>query len=381
MAAAAAEGVAEAAGQAPPEKVRLALLGGGMFARDTYVPILRQLRERVDLCAVWSRSESSATSILQRVQDWAPNASMHYGEDGLKTVLADRSIHAVAVVLPPQVQLLTSLFALQCGLAEKPFSKDVAEGRAALERYYTLSNPPIWSLAENYRFEPGLLKLALRLVPVDQQAAELVQSRGEMVMVEMVAESAMLADNKYFGSDWRRDSNYQGFVAEGGVHFIGGLRLVAGCKVTSVSASALHRSQELPPPDTVTALLQFSNTTSGTLAMTFAGRTRKVFIRIVLARGTVEVERLSSTAAWQVTELDESGNQVYQESFPYHGVYAEIEAFVNDVLAKLQAQTVGPQPLPNPAGTPEEGLQDVAVIEAMLRSSANGSTPQDVQFL
>lgn len=37
--------------------LRMALLGAGIFAQDTYVPILEQMTDQIEVVALWSRSQ------------------------------------------------------------------------------------------------------------------------------------------------------------------------------------------------------------------------------------------------------------------------------------------------------------------------------------
>lgn len=48
--------------------VRVALLGGGIFARDAYLPILKGSSE-VELVAIWSRSEQTVSNVLPTARE------------------------------------------------------------------------------------------------------------------------------------------------------------------------------------------------------------------------------------------------------------------------------------------------------------------------
>ncbi|KAI5400804.1 hypothetical protein KIW84_065604, partial [Lathyrus oleraceus] len=101
----------------------------------------------------------------------------------------------------------------------------------------------IWSVAENYRFEPALI-----------EGKKLIADIGKMMSVQVIVEGSMNSSNPYFSSSWRR-SFTGGFILDMGVHFIAGLRMLVGCEVVSVSAMTSHVDLILPPPDNLSSIL------------------------------------------------------------------------------------------------------------------------------
>ncbi|KAJ7563929.1 hypothetical protein O6H91_03G130800 [Diphasiastrum complanatum] len=343
----------------------LALVGAGIFARAQYIPHLRNMKDVVSLRAIWSRSQDSVQSTAKLVHDFAPEVEIKWGADGLREILKNESIHSVAIVLAGQAQLEIVHQALKAGkhvLQEKPIGPNVAEVRNAISLYRTLhatgGQAPIWALAENYRFEPGLLK-----------ASDLVRDLGDMMAVEVIVELPMEESNPYFSSSWRRDSSFPGgFMLDGGVHFTAGLRLITGSEVKSVMAIARHVDASLPPPDNVSALLQLENECAGVMVMSYSSRTRKVSWRVVGSRGTVEVERGINNGqhGYTVTHCPAKGSP-QADFFPFAGVQEELKSFVKDVAKVVfegKSSTEADQ-----CSSVVEAFRDVAVIEAMLISS------------
>jgi hypothetical protein len=93
----------------------LALLGAGQFACTTYVPKLGDLAHLASLKVIWSRSKDAALKGLELAKPYAPEAEAKWGDEGLEAIWNDKTIHAVAVVLPAQAQLNVVLQALQAG--------------------------------------------------------------------------------------------------------------------------------------------------------------------------------------------------------------------------------------------------------------------------
>jgi len=43
-----------------PTKLRLAIIGGGIFARNNHIPQILKLSHLIDVVAIWSNSKASA---------------------------------------------------------------------------------------------------------------------------------------------------------------------------------------------------------------------------------------------------------------------------------------------------------------------------------
>lgn len=354
----------------------LALLGSGIFASSQYVPKLGELSDLISLKTIWSRSEESAKKALALVQSYAPNAEAKWGQEGLEAVLCDKSIHAVAVVLPAQHQLEIVLRALEAGkhvIQEKPVGTSVAEVRKAWSAYQALASKdaklPIWAVAENYRFEPALI-----------QAGKFVKELGQIMGVQVLIEAPMNSSSPYFTSAWRRDPSFKGgFMLDGGVHFIAGLRMIMGCEVASVSASVSHVDQTLPPPDNLSALIQLWNGTAGVVNICYSATTRKMFWRAVGTLGTVEAERTVQNGQHGYKTTIQPAKGGTQEVFcPFAGVYEELKVFAEDVTKSVFQGQSGD--VADKRSSVLEAMRDVAVIEAMINSSESKGTPKVVEI-
>ncbi|KAL2631603.1 hypothetical protein R1flu_016289 [Riccia fluitans] len=352
------------------QKPGIALLGAGVFACSQYVPAFKALTHFATLRAVWSRSQETAMEGALLVKEYSPDVQAKWGEEGLEEIFADQSIHGVTLVLPAQVQLDVVIRALKAGkhvLQEKPVGTNVAEIRNALKQYHEIAasgvQPPIWAVAENYRFEPALM-----------EAAKWVKEAGPVFSVHVTAEAAMNSSNPYFSSTWRRDPGLKGgFVLDGGVHFVAGLRLICGGEVTLVSAVARHLEPTLPPPDNLSALFQMDNGCTGTLTMSYSSVTKQVGFRVLCSKGTVDVQRHTQDKKHgylvQYFPLEGKSKKFFGA---FSGVPDEIKAFANDVSNVVFGSKTSSE-ADSRSSVSEAGF-DVAVIEACLKSSdAKGS--------
>ncbi|XP_024542125.1 uncharacterized protein YMR315W [Selaginella moellendorffii] len=350
----------------------VAILGAGIFTTSQYLPILsNQSSTAPILKAIWSRSKDAAENAASSVAKFFPDVVAKWGEDGLIQILEDSSIHAVAIVLPAQVQLEYVQRALKSGkhvLQEKPIGPTLSDVRDVLSYHSGMgSQAPVWAVAENYRFEPGLI-----------EAARLVKSIGDMMSFEVIVELPMNSSNPYYSSAWRRDVGFKGgFVLDGGVHFVAGLRLITGCEVTQVSAIARHVDPLLPSPDNVSALLQLENECAGVLVMSYSCTARKVSWRVLGSKGTVEAVRdqKDGSHGYLVTFYP-LGGTVLSKFFPFSGVENELKAFVGDVSQIVYEGKTAESA--DKRSNFIEAYHDVAVIEAMLKSSNNKGFPVHV---
>ncbi|KAH1219215.1 Uncharacterized protein GmHk_13G039401 [Glycine max] len=314
---------------------QIAILGAGIFVKTQYLPRLSEISHLFILKSIWSRTQESATAAVDIARKHFPQVETKWGDNGFDDIIHDGSIDAVAVVLAGQNQVDISLRLLKAG---KHVLQGTSELEAALSSYKSISSDApgqlIWSVAENYRFEPGLV-----------ECKKLIAGIGKMMSVQVIIEGSMNSSNPYFSSSWRRNFT-GGFILDMGVHFIAGLRMLVGCEIVSVSAMTSHVDLTLPPPDNISSTLW----------------------RVVGLNGTLQVERGFQGQHGYLVSFYGTDGQNKSSFFPFSGVTEELKAFINDVseiTLKKRNQFVT-----EPRLSYVEGARDVAVLEAMLESGA-----------
>lgn len=327
------------------QPIRLALIGAGIFARDAHIPAIKSLGDTFRVVAIASRTLDSAR---------ARAAELPYPvdvTDDIPGLLARDDIDAVNILLPIDVQPAIIEQALRSGkhvVSEKPIAPDMAAGQALMAQ---VTPGQVWMVAENWRYEPAY-----------EQAGQ-VLGRGEIgapIMASWAMHVPVTPDNKYYQTPWRRSGDFQGgFLLDGGVHHVAGMRLALG-EIVQVSAVTQQASPDLPPADTLMATMVFANGCIGTYSVTYAAGvawSAPLVIagtqgRISVNRGELEVVR-GDTATLRPVE-------------PVASIDAELAAFAAAIRDGAAHRN-----------TPAQGLQDVAVVEAMLRAAATGIA-QDV---
>lgn len=323
-------------------RIRLALVGSGIFAQDAHLPALKTLEDRFEITAVYSRSRENAEALARDI----PGGPAIYTD--LDAVLTSDAVDAVDLLLPIEGLPSAIETALKAGkhvVSEKPIAPDVATGRRLLSEYQQRQRQ-VWMVAENWRYESAFVK-----------AAEVVSSGaiGKPVIAHWAQHSGLQPGNKYYGTPWRRSGTFQGgFLLDGGVHQIAAWRLILG-EIVGVTAFVRQVRPDLPPADTLTAALEFESGLIGTYTSTYAAAAPWTnWLHVVGEKGALRIDR----GRLEVTTPD--GTQV--EDFPEStGVRDELLAFAD----AIQHGTLH-------RNSPQQGLQDVAVVESMLRASETG---------
>ncbi|RXK40196.1 hypothetical protein M231_02470 [Tremella mesenterica] len=233
--------------------VSLALLGSGLFASIAYLPAIFGNSKDVILHTVWSRSQSSAESLLEKCKELgiSPLPTIQFGDSGLNILLKDKSIDGVMLVLPITAQPPLVIKCLEAGkhvLCEKPLHKDVKHAKELVEEYEKRFKPKglIFRTAENWAHEPVLHWAASKLRE---------PALGPVLYWQLGLSNVVKPGSHWHATSWRTIPDYQGgFILDGGVHQGALLRIVLPIPPSTIlSHATLHRAH-LPPHDTFVAI-------------------------------------------------------------------------------------------------------------------------------
>lgn len=375
---------------------------------------------------VWSRSEVASNALADALSPRpVPTFGGEVEEDGkdggaLGEVLRSADVDAVLLVLPVQAMPSVARAALRAGkavLQEKPVAGTVtgaleslavarevaAEAAAAAAGEAAVL--PVFALAENYRSEPGVLAAAAAARGFSSGDTD-ATNKNNVTTVSLVGNMPMNALNRYHGSAWRRDAaGCPGcFLMDSSVHFVAALRSVASAaglgEPTRVGARATRRcgdGNDLPAPDTLTSWVEFGGggggkgeeeggdgggggtLTTGTVSVTFAGAAPRFALTLDTRAGAVELSRggyggtaTGRGAGYTVAVSPAAAGGSAETSFhPFGGLEAELESFLR--LARGKGTRDDARAL-----SPASATRDLALIEAMLSSSAGGGVPTAV---
>jgi predicted dehydrogenase len=303
----------------------------------------------------------------------------------------------VIIALPITHQPTLIQQALKAGkhvLSEKPIAADLAEGKRLMEWYrHTLPGelelgkgmkPPLWGVAENYRFMDSLRWAAQRVGEIG----------GRLVAFRLVRYGFVGVGNKYFGTackfghkarcgtdggddetrltdlmvPGRKTPQYQGgFLLDGGVHFVAALRMLlgaAGDELFKVAGFSSLLEERLLPVDTINAVALTRKGVAGTIAITFGTEFKS---------GTeVEVITTNGSVCWSPTKVNtqkrkdggpEDEKEEVSKWFPHStGVKEEVAAFARSMETGQLDELL----------SLEEALKDLEVVQGLLDSGAEG---------
>jgi len=345
--------MASGAGSENRRPLHVLHLGAGIFAREAHYPVWKDLAEKGHVVNVgcWSRTQESAERLAGM---YGEGTASFYGEEGRAKALAEDQVDAVVITLPINClveQARAAWMSHKHVLVEKPLAKDLAQARDILETLLTpRPSAPLYCVAENYRFEPGL-----------HRAQELVaRSCGKVLTATLLASLPFQEGSKYQATQWRQESDHIGGVLlDAGVHFIAALRVVLRSNVISVVGSSTHNIHHLAPaPDTLTAALTFASGTVAGLNVTFGSTAYVMELRIVGAEGHVSVKgQMRDGKPGFVVQLGDDGEPEWHERV---GVRREIQEFV--------ARSRGDTTSAHPGFDHLEAYNDLATIYALCKT-------------
>lgn len=332
--------------------VRLALWGAGTFVRKAHIPSILDLPDRpLQIVAVCSRSQQTGEDIAALL----PHRVSVFTD--IDAMLADDGIDAVDVALP--IPLLPDavrrvLAAGKHVISEKPIAPTVAEAEALLE-FYAERNDRVWMVGENWRYEEAFVV-----------AGQIIRDGaiGRPLLCDWALNLPVMPGAPGHRTVWRRANDFPGgFLIDGGVHHVAGLRAVMG-EIESVSATVAGHRPDLPPADTLSTSLRFVNGAVGSYSVTYAARSglASSALHVVGSEGSLRV------AADAVTIWREGDDPSVRPFETLRSVECEMAAFAQAIQHGSFHRN-----------SPQEALQDLAVVEAMLKAAETG-VRQDVKL-
>jgi predicted dehydrogenase len=322
--------------------IRLALLGAGIFMKEAHIPAILSLPDHFQVVAIYSRTLESAQQAAQLLP-YPVQVT-----DDLPALLAQPDLEAVAIALPIHAQAQVVEQALRSGkhvLSEKP----IAPTRQQAEYLLQLVEPnvsQVWMVAENWRYAPAI-----------QRAAQIIQAGdlGHLALFHWAVCAGMTPQRPYYHTPWRRDGSHPGgFLLDGGIHLLAGLRTVLG-EVSQLYAIGRLVRPDLPPVDTVSLSLSLQSGLTGTLSLTYAyGLPAPTFLTVVGEYGVLEVNR-------DALQLTLGGQERERMTGQGNGILAEFQAF-----AQAIHQSHPSLPML------QEALRDLILFEALLSSLEQG---------
>jgi predicted dehydrogenase len=335
------------------KRVRLGVIGTGLNFRYDHLPALQELEARFQIVALCNRTSAKAEVIADHLA-----ASPHIYTDH-REVLSRDDVEAVLVTVPIHLQSKIAQDAIASGkhvFQEKPIADSVAEGGRAIS--LAQEHRVVFMVGEDFRYRPEF-----------RQVHRLVQDGiiGQPKLLSLNALDYTHPEDMWPQTSWRQEGKHHGgYLVDGGVHIIAGMREMVGSEVKLVHGLTASFNPELlsQQDDTLLLHLVFEN---GLVAQTALGYgaidgdahrskmygDRGTLVLDIGARRVIEVLPVDTAAETREIPLETAGNRFKAEWLDFYSAIIEGKP---------------------PYGTPEEALLDLIVIDAGLRSAASGKT-------
>jgi predicted dehydrogenase len=335
------------------DKIRLGVIGTGLAFEELHAPALLGLREQFEIVALCNRTADRA----RRVAAWL--AQQTGREPDVYTQIDDLlqrdDIDAVDVAVPINLTASVAAQALQQNkhvFAEKPIADNVEDGRNLIELAHKAHR--VLAIGEQFRY--------LRRF---NQMRELIESGvvGEALLYRLNDLHYTYLDDKYPSTAWRREGNFTGgYLLDGGVHTVAGMRAMVGSLVVQVHGLATTFIPGLSGPqhDTLLLNLRFANGMIGQMALGYGAvdhgaRHPKVYGRngtLTLFDDHIELWRTGRDEPTETIKMERSGDGFREEWLDFYKAVATGSAL---------------------RFPPEEALADLQIILAGLESAETGA--------
>ena len=327
-------------------KVRYAVVGLGYISQIAVLPAFAHARSNSAVTALVSGDPKKLKSLSRKY-----GTKHNYSYEQYADCLASGEIDAVYIALPNHMHRAYTEAAARAGihvLCEKPMALDEADCQAMIAEVERAQVKLM--IAYRLHFERGNL-----------HAVEYVNAGklGEPKVITSVFSQQVRPGN----SRLKRDVG-GGAVYDMGVYCINAARYLFRAEPEEVFAWNFGRDEERfrEVPATTTGLLKFPADRFASFTCSFGVTDRSIF-EVIGTKGVLKMDPAYEMVESLKTEITH-GDRKQKKTFPKRDQFAaELVYFSNCVLNDKK---------PEPSG--EDGLADVRIIQALLRS-AEGNRP------
>lgn len=330
--------------QPKKDKVGVALVGLGYYSTDLLAPAL-QLTKHCHLAGIVTGTPSKAQSWKEKYS--IPDENI-YNYENFDTIKDNPNIDAIYVVLPPSMHEEYVIRAANAGKhvwCEKPMAVTSQECQNMIDA--CKKNNVQLTIGYRLHHEPNT-----------QEYRDIINNK-KLGAVKSLQCAAGYRDNRT--DHWKQKKEMGGGVIyDMGVYSIQGARCGTGMEpIAVVSAKAISTRPEIYKDglaDVVEATLEFPGGVLAEIKTSFAESTN--FLTVECENGKLEMEPFSAYAGVK------GKSPLGEINHPYEVPMQQAMQMDNDALSILEDK---PVLVPG-----EEGLRDIRIVEAILRSAETG---------
>lgn len=305
-------------------RLRLTVVGAGGFARDTLLPLIKQLTGNVQLRAVVSATGSNARAVAEQF-------GAAYASTSLDDALNDPDTDAVLLATRHNLHAQQVVAALKAGkhvYCEKPLALAEHELAEILACYGYMLNDfesgqapssasselPVLAVGFNRRFSPAV------------QAMKTVteQRHGPMMMLYRVNAGYLPPDH------WVHGPEGGGRLIGEGCHMIDLFQALVQAPLVEICAQSLYpRAEHVLATDNIATLLKYADGSVATLLYTAMGNLRlgKEYLEVHLEGQTLVLDDFTSLTLYK----NRNQKVLWQSAKSDKGHLASLQAFAHAV--------------------------------------------------
>lgn len=340
--------------------LRVGVIGTGIFATDTHLPNLQKLPEQFKVVAASNRTKSKAEAFAQKA-----SISNEKVFESIDDLINDKDVDVIDALLPVETNVTIIEKAIAAGkpvAIEKPIANNIENAKKIVELTKNSSVPVL--ILENWLYHTSLNVVKPKLKEI-----------GKIVGFNYIATGPFNATNKYLATGWRaKPKHVGGYLSDGGVHQLAYLVDLLG-EVETISAQTNQVREVSGTDDILFSTLKLKNGAIGTFnygsAFGPADKTRQFTIygdkgsvdfnfSPALPKPVVKVQIEGKDA--EVIEIDDSDDS--------NGIVTEFKNFYEAVKANDKSLLIS---------KPDVTFHHLAIIDAALKSSANGGSAVKVE--
>ncbi|VEU23505.1 DEKNAAC104647 [Brettanomyces naardenensis] len=341
--------------------LNVAIVGTGIFARDAHLPALEK-SEYFTPYSCFNRTKPKAVT-------FAKNAKISKIYDNMEEAFEDPKVDIVDALLPVQFNLDAVKLAVKhkkniC--LEKPIAANLEQAEQIVKLYR--ENPDILiAINEHWLYFKAVNALKDAISKIGKVYSFTYHSTGPFHF-----------DNKYLVTSWRQKPQHiGGYLSDGGVHQLALLTGVLG-NVKKVNAHTNQIRKLSGTDDILYSLFELESGVIGTYTYgsVFGNTDKKCFFMIMGDNGTIY--------------LDFSPSQPEKITLRVGGASPDSETYTKEIVIEDENRTpltefnVLGEALTNGdnsviLATPEATFHHLAIVDAALKSSAQGGATVEVQ--
>jgi predicted dehydrogenase len=327
--------------------IRLGIIGGGMAVQRLHWPVLRQLHQEILVVALARRNYEEAKAFAAET-----NISRIYAN--YSELLQDSDLDAVLTAVPIELNGTALRAALDSGkhvMAEKPIAATLDEARLIVQR--ADSRKQVVVIGENFRYRCDLLKVK-ELIGLG--------AIGDVFAFQLKVnfDITSLARQPWISRGWRHEAGHPGgFILDAGVHPVAALRDILG-EVSEVWARTLNISPLMRGPDSLLMQVRMKSGVEGHCFFCYTAKEGKENPLDFVIFGSKGVLHAGQRGIRITRGVGMRSKSIMTGERP--GEY--LRQWQNFCAAIRGEQEI--------VSTARKAYGDLAVIDAALRSSADG---------